>query len=79
MVVGAEMAAAVQAVRRRDDDPLPRPALLERAPDSRAASTIVRSLVHPGDVLLVKGSRGIAMERIIEALESPGRHQDRPE
>ena len=33
-----------------------------------AAATIVREFVRPGDVLLVKGSRGIAMERIIEQI-----------
>jgi UDP-N-acetylmuramoyl-tripeptide--D-alanyl-D-alanine ligase len=70
VVVGPEMAAALDAVVR-DGDLLPRPALLERCADSRAAATIVRRLVRPGDVLLVKGSRGIAMERIIESLEVP--------
>jgi UDP-N-acetylmuramoyl-tripeptide--D-alanyl-D-alanine ligase len=39
------------------------------APDSGAAAEIVRALVHEGDIVLVKGSRGIQMERIIEALE----------
>ncbi len=38
------------------------------APDSIAAAGIVAGLVRPGDLLLVKGSRGIAMERIIERL-----------
>ena len=38
------------------------------APDSIAAGRIVAGLMRPGDVLLVKGSRGIAMERIIERL-----------
>ncbi|MGC2495036.1 MAG: hypothetical protein WA410_19520, partial [Candidatus Binatus sp.] len=38
------------------------------APDSVAAAEIVAGLVQPADVLLVKGSRGIAMERIIERL-----------
>ncbi len=38
------------------------------APDSTVAADTVAGLVQPGDVLLVKGSRGIAMERIIERL-----------
>jgi UDP-N-acetylmuramoyl-tripeptide--D-alanyl-D-alanine ligase len=38
------------------------------APDSTAAAGIVAGMVRRGDVLLVKGSRGIAMERIIERL-----------
>jgi UDP-N-acetylmuramoyl-tripeptide--D-alanyl-D-alanine ligase len=79
IAVGPEMAAAVHAV---DSAVTPsnvieseartpaRPSVLELAPDSTIAATIVRELVHPGDVLLVKGSRGIAMERIIEALSA---------
>ena len=38
------------------------------APDSNAAATLVRGLIRDGDLLLVKGSRGIAMERVIEGL-----------
>jgi UDP-N-acetylmuramoyl-tripeptide--D-alanyl-D-alanine ligase len=36
--------------------------------DSSAAATFVAGLVQPGDLMLVKGSRGVKMERIVEAL-----------
>jgi len=47
-------------------------------PESRAkffasaaeAGTFLENLMQPGDLLLVKGSRGVKMERIVEALDS---------
>jgi UDP-N-acetylmuramoyl-tripeptide--D-alanyl-D-alanine ligase len=39
------------------------------APDSITAAGLVRDLIQNGDLLLVKGSRGIAMEGIIEGLD----------
>src|SRR5579872_866397 len=36
--------------------------------DSSAAAVFVAELVKPGDLLLVKGSRGVKMERIVEGL-----------
>ncbi len=59
------LSATVQALNRDRDT---RPLTIQLAPDSAAAARIVRRLVRPGDVLLVKGSRGIAMERIISGL-----------
>jgi UDP-N-acetylmuramoyl-tripeptide--D-alanyl-D-alanine ligase len=38
--------------------------------DSSAAAGFLAGLVQPGDLLLVKGSRGVKMERIVEALRA---------
>jgi len=40
------------------------------AADSDAAVEVVSSLLQPGDVILVKGSRGVKMERIVDALKA---------
>jgi UDP-N-acetylmuramoyl-tripeptide--D-alanyl-D-alanine ligase len=39
-----------------------------RAADAREAATLVAELVRPGDVVLVKASRGIGLETVAEAL-----------
>ncbi len=36
--------------------------------DATAAAALVRELVAPGDVVLVKASRGIGLETVAEAL-----------
>jgi UDP-N-acetylmuramoyl-tripeptide--D-alanyl-D-alanine ligase len=38
--------------------------------DARAAATLTRELVEPGDVILVKGSRGVGLEVVAEALQA---------
>ncbi|MEO8276200.1 MAG: UDP-N-acetylmuramoyl-tripeptide--D-alanyl-D-alanine ligase [Thermoanaerobaculia bacterium] len=62
LLVGAELARAVRDRRT----PLTTP--FELFADAHAAAAVVSSRVSAGDLLLVKGSRGIGMERIIEAL-----------
>jgi UDP-N-acetylmuramoyl-tripeptide--D-alanyl-D-alanine ligase len=64
IAVGAEMAAAINAC---DEVAASNREMTVAAQDSTTAASLIRDIVRPGDVLLVKGSRGIAMERIVEA------------
>jgi UDP-N-acetylmuramoyl-tripeptide--D-alanyl-D-alanine ligase len=66
IAVGTEMAAAAKAVADGGRRGGSTTTLFAR--DSAEAAAVVREIVRPGDVLLVKGSRGIAMERVIESL-----------
>jgi UDP-N-acetylmuramoyl-tripeptide--D-alanyl-D-alanine ligase len=40
------------------------------APDARAAALLVPELLEPGDTVLVKGSRGVGLEVVVQALEA---------
>jgi UDP-N-acetylmuramyl pentapeptide synthase len=42
------------------------------ADDARAAADIVPGLLEPGDTVLVKGSRGVGLEVVAQALEAGG-------
>ncbi|HTW86446.1 MAG TPA: cyanophycin synthetase, partial [Candidatus Binataceae bacterium] len=64
VAVGPSMGAACRAVL----DGNPR-WFVHAYPDSRAAAASIHDVVRRGDVVLVKGSRGIEMEKLIEALE----------
>jgi UDP-N-acetylmuramoyl-tripeptide--D-alanyl-D-alanine ligase len=65
IAVGNEMTAACRTVAESLDG---RPSTMLSAADANEASRLIRQVVRAGDVLLVKGSRGIRMERVIEAL-----------
>jgi UDP-N-acetylmuramoyl-tripeptide--D-alanyl-D-alanine ligase len=67
LLVGPEFAAAAKLLASVPDSGYD-PNRIAIAANSSIAAHAIRSLVKPGDVLLVKGSRGIAMERVIEAL-----------
>jgi UDP-N-acetylmuramoyl-tripeptide--D-alanyl-D-alanine ligase len=44
------------------------PSALHAFPDAGAAAAAVPELVRPGDAVLVKGSRGVSLESVVEAL-----------
>lgn len=62
VAIGPQIGAAANAVTRTVA------AEVRLCTDSAEAARVVRQLVRPGDVLLVKGSRGIRTERVLEAL-----------
>jgi UDP-N-acetylmuramoyl-tripeptide--D-alanyl-D-alanine ligase len=45
------------------------PVKIVEVPDARAAATAVKAIVKPGDVVLIKASRGMKLELVADALE----------
>jgi len=63
LAIGEETCAAAAAARPRSHD-----CDLRLCADSEEAAAMISGLVREGDVVLVKGSRGIRTERIVEVL-----------
>jgi len=63
LAIGEETCAAAAAARPRSHD-----CDVRLCGDSEEAARLIVGLVRKGDVVLVKGSRGIGTERIVEAL-----------
>ncbi len=48
------------------------PSASRTAPDAEAAALLLSGWLRPGDLLLLKGSRGVRLERILERLRAAG-------
>ena len=68
VLVGSDFAAALGAAASASPAGRPLKTPCHAFADSAAAAAAIGALVDAGDLLLVKGSRGVRMERLIEAL-----------
>ncbi len=68
LAIGEETVAAATAARPRSHD-----CDVRLCADSQEAAWLIGGLVRKGDVVLVKGSRGIRTERVVEALLNAAR------
>ena len=48
------------------------PSSIQTAPDAGAAAALLRGWLRAGDALLLKGSRGVRLERVLERLSAAG-------
>ncbi|HSL19359.1 MAG TPA: UDP-N-acetylmuramoyl-tripeptide--D-alanyl-D-alanine ligase [Methylomirabilota bacterium] len=67
LLVATGGAGADELARAARDAGMPASAV-HRAADADAAGELVGGLLEPGDVVLVKGSRGVGLDRAVEAL-----------
>ncbi len=57
--------------------PGPDPGQAQSVPDAAAAADLLADALEPGDTVLVKGSRGVGLERVAEALRGAAREPAR--
>ncbi|MFS8627963.1 MAG: UDP-N-acetylmuramoyl-tripeptide--D-alanyl-D-alanine ligase [Limnochordales bacterium] len=73
ITVGGQAATVAEAARRAG---MPAEAVVVCRDAEEAAAAALRH-VRPGDVVLVKASRGLQLERVVERLTGPGRGAER--
>ena len=50
------------------------PAAIATVPDAETAARLLRGWLRPGDLMLLKGSRGVHLERVLDRLRGAGEH-----